>query len=483
MIGITLFLLFLSFCLIVWKKKGKRFPPGPPRIPIIGSVPFITMKNGLMDWSLDKSITSYKLATVGIGPRNFFVINDFDLAKDLYSKEEFSGRVASPNVLALKGFEGKIHGIIGTNGAHWSSQRRFGLKTLKNFGFGKQSLEETINIEVEETVKHLLSVTEDFNLRSDFNVPIINILWQLVAANRFTEDDPEGMKMVASVSKTFKSSIKMGVIPLQILKLFPKITEYDEYVEIYKTQWRYIFKTIEYHEKTLNTEHQRDFIDVYLNEMKEDKASEYFSKKDLATSMLDFLHAGTETSSTTLKWIILYLTLYQDVQDKCRKEISTVLGSSLCTVADMMNLPYVQATISEVQRVAQVAPLAIAHTTLAATEVEGFKFPAGSKFLVNLSFIMKDPRNFPEPELFNPERFLGADGKYLKNERLIPFGIGKRYCMGELLARNEVFLFTVNLIQKLQFLPPSNNPPPDPENYQSNISLIPDDFHVRIVSI
>jgi len=51
-------------------------------------------------------------------------------------------------------------------------------------------LEETINIEVEETVKHLLSVTEDFNLRSDFNVPIINILWQLVAANRFTEDDP-----------------------------------------------------------------------------------------------------------------------------------------------------------------------------------------------------------------------------------------------------------------------------------------------------
>ena len=58
-----------------------------------------------------------------------------------------------------------------------------------------------------------------------------------------------------------------------------------------------------------------------------------------------------------------------------------------------------------------MAPLAIGHTTLAPTEVEGFKFPAGSKFLVNLSFIMKDPRNFPEPELFNPERFLGADGK------------------------------------------------------------------------
>ena len=71
----------------------------------------------------------------------------------------------------------------------------------------------------------------------------------------------------------------------------------------------------------------------------------------------------------------------------------------------------------------------------------------------------------------------------MKNERLIPFGIGKRYCMGELLARNEVFLFTVNLVQKLQFLPPANSPPPDPANYYSSITNIPDDFHVKIVPI
>jgi cytochrome P450 len=68
-----------------------------------------------------------------------------------------------------------------------------------------------------------------------------------------------------------------------------------------------------------------------------------------------------------------------------------------------------------------------------------------------------------------------------KNENMIPFGIGKRACMGELLARNEVFLFTVNLVQKMKFLPPTNNPTPDPANYSSNFTNIPDDFYVRFV--
>ena len=67
----------------------------------------------------------------------------------------------------------------------------------------------------------------------------------------------------------------------------------------------------------------------------------------------------------------------------------------------------VQAIISEVQ----VLPLTIIHRTLAATQIDGFTFPTGSLFLANLSFIMKDPNNFPKPELFDPERFISTDGK------------------------------------------------------------------------
>merc|ERR1712179_613093 len=97
------------------------------------------------------------------------------------------------------------------------------------------------------------------------------------------------------------------------------------------------------------------------SEMRKSEDESYFSEKNLSSCMLDFLAAGTETSSNTLKWIILYLTLHQEVQDKCREEISRVLGSSTCTVADMGHLSFVQATISEVQRLAPIAPLGISH--------------------------------------------------------------------------------------------------------------------------
>ena len=268
-----------------------------------------------MDWVMDKDVTKHKLATVGIGPRDFFVINDFKLAKELFGKEEFSGRPASEFILTQKNFDGKAHGIIITEGSHWSIQRRFGLKKLKDFGFGKQSLEETINMEVEETMqKFLMAGKEDFYLSTDFNIPIINILWQLVAGSRFAEDDSEGQKMIESVNKMFKSHMKMCLTPLIILKMFPKLTEYEENVEIHNIQKRFVLEQIEQHELTIDNDHPRDYIDAYLNEMNENDRD--FTKKDLATSMLDFLAAGTETSSTTLKWIVLYLTLYQEVQDK-----------------------------------------------------------------------------------------------------------------------------------------------------------------------
>ena len=72
--------------------------------------------------------------------------------------------------------------------------------------------------------------------------------------------------------------------------------------------------------------------------------------------------------------------------------------------------------------------------------------------------------------------------RYVKSDRLIPFSVGKRYCMGEILARSEVFLFTVNLIQKMKFLLPENHPVPDPANYNSSFTNIADDFFVRIIS-
>ena len=77
----------------------------------------------------------------------------------------------------------------------------------------------------------------------------------------------------------------------------------------------------------------------------------------------------------------------------------------------------------------------------------------------------------------------GSLHRFIKSERLVPFSLGRRYCMGEILARNEVFIFTVDLIQSRKFLPPRENPRPDPRNYLCNLTRIPDDFHMQVVHV
>ena len=134
----------------------------------------------MLDWGLDKAVTSHDQTTVGLGPSNIYVINQYELAKELFSKEEFSGRSPSKFHLEHRFYNGVPQGIMYTE-SQWATQRRFSLKTLKDFGFGRQSIEQTINIEVDEIIKQFIANEDDTFLSNDFNIPIINILWQPVA--------------------------------------------------------------------------------------------------------------------------------------------------------------------------------------------------------------------------------------------------------------------------------------------------------------
>ena len=165
---------------------------------------------------------------------------------------------------------------------------------------------------------------------------------------------------------------------------------------------------MEEHRATLDRENPRDFTDVYLTAMEEDEG---LTMDDLAISLYDFLLAGTETSSTTLKWLVLYLTIHQEVQARCREEIVRVIGANTCRLEDIPSLPYTQATVAETHRLAAIAPLALAHQTRGRVEVEGFTFPPNSAFMSNLQFIMRDPNTFKNPGTFSPERFIGEDGR------------------------------------------------------------------------
>ena len=313
---LLLCLFLISVIYLVIRGRHQKHPPGPPRVPLLGSLPFLNITKGILDWGLDPRVTQHRLASLALGPKVFNVINDLELSKELFEKEEFSGKSPEQTLINHRFWHNVPWGILFTQGAQWSSQRRFGLKTLKDFGFGKKSIEDSIHFEVDEMLETCFSSNEDILLGNDFNMPIINILWQIVANNRFSPADRRDVGLIKRVGRLFEIG-SVHFMPLSIFYLLPKFiskhTPKAKQIDCLEGITKYLQETIKEHQDDHDPENPRDFIDVYLTEAKK---GGNFNEQNLTASIHDFFVAGTETSSTTLKWILQYLTLHQQVQDR-----------------------------------------------------------------------------------------------------------------------------------------------------------------------
>ena len=121
------------------------------------------------------------------------------------------------------------------------------------------------------------------------------------------------------------------------------------------------------------------------------------------------------------------MMLYPDVQRKVQEEIDDVVGRErLPSMHDRSKLPYTEAVVLELSRVATIIPLGVPHRSTQSFSLYDYIIPPDTVVLTNAWAVHMDPANFPQPELFKPERFLSEDGTKIKNsDFLIPFGIGK----------------------------------------------------------
>nr|CAH0098576.1 unnamed protein product [Daphnia galeata] len=233
----------------------------------------------------------------------------------------------------------------------------------------------------------------------------------------------------------------------------------------------------------LQAEVARDFIDVYMDEMEEQlkaNVSTTFSKKQLICSIQDLFAAGSHTSASSIGFAVLYLIHYPEVQQKMREELDNVCGDSLPSLAHRSRLPYTEAVLMEVMRMASIAPLAIPHRAMKETQLQGFTIPKGSIIAINLDSAFKDATVWEDAENFRPERHLDQNGKVIKNDAFTPFGIGKRICLGEPLARNTVFLFVASLVKTFELKSVPNKPLPTLEP-EAGIILGPKPFKAVVI--
>ena len=134
----------------------------------------------------------------------------------------------------------------------------------------------------------------------------------------------------------------------------------------------------------------------------------------------------------------------------------------------------------EAQRFANILPTGVGHRSNRDITVNGLTIPANTIIKPLLTEILKGD-HWVDGTKFMPERFLDADGNVRRDEHLIPFSIGKRQCLGETLAKAELFLFFTSLLHQFKFLPEENDVYP-PDDYVPGITILPRPFRARLVS-
>ena len=190
--------------------------------------------------------------------------------------------------------------------------------------------------------------------------------------------------------------------------------------------------------------------------------------------IFDLWFAGQETTSTTLGWLFLYLIRDQDIQKKVHEELDRVIGSDrVVTLDDKHNLNYTSAVIAETQRFCNLLPFNLFHKATKDVSIHGYPIPKGTVVTYQISSVLFDERYFKDPYSFNPERFLDENKKFFVPSEFIPFGVGKRACLGEGLAKMELFLFAANIFNHMKLKPVDGVIPSDYRRAQRTTTCLP----------
>lgn len=389
--------------------------------------------------------------TFYFGQRPVVILSGYQAVKEalIDQGEDFSGRGRMHSLDKI--FEG--HGVVFSNGERWKQLRRFSLTTLRNFGMGKRSIEERIQEESQCLVKAIRNYKQrPIDPRNILVQAISNVICSVVFGNRFEYEDLKFLKLLNLFNETF---VLMSSTWGQLQELIPNIMDFvpgphQKINPIIERMLEFVAERVKINEATIDPTSPRDYIDCFIAKMQQDNKNptSEFNIRNLLLTVLNLFFAGTETVSTTLRHGFLILIKYPKIQENLHKEINSVIGHNRApSIEDRSKMPYMDAVIHEIQRFSDVIPMNVPHTVIKDTTFRGFTIPKGTDVYPLLCTVLRDPTQFTTPEQFNPGHFLDESGNFKKSDAFMPFSTGKRICLGEGLARMELFLFLTTILQ------------------------------------
>ncbi|XP_012983651.2 cytochrome P450 1A5-like [Melopsittacus undulatus] len=447
--------------------KGLQSPPGPRGFPILGNVLELRKDPHLVLTRLSRLYGD--VMEVRIGTRPVLVLSGLDTIKQALVKqaEDFLGR---PDLHSFHYVtDGKSLTFSPDSGEVWRARRKLAQNALKTFSITPSPrvsscclLEEHASQEAEYLVTKFLQLMEEeksFDPYRYLVVSVANVICAMCFGKRHDHNDQELLNIV-NTSDRFAAVAASGnpadFIPL--LQYLPS-RSMRLFIDFNKSFLRFTQKFVKEHYQTYDKDYIRDITDSLIEECLEKRVvtnlAAQVPEENIVNLVNDLFGAGFDTVTTALSWSLMYLVVHPHIQKRIQRELDQTIGwERRPRLSDRGMLPYTEAFILEVFRHSSFMPFTIPHSTTRDTVLNGYYIPKDRCVFINQWQVNHDEKLWKDPQTFNPERFLSADGtevNKVEGMKVLIFGLGKRNCAGETIARWEVFLFLTTLLQQLEF--------------------------------
>lgn len=347
-IGIfVVLILYRIYKYCIYRPDG--FPPGPPRVPVFGSyLLLLAINHKNLHFAINKLCKFYKSSVIGFydGPALTVVANDQKSIREMLNNPDFDGR-NDFLIGRLREPDYKLNGIFFTDGGYWNDQRRFTLRNLRDFGFGRRY--QDYEIEVRDELKNLIAMIKEgpryehekaFLRRGELSLPkaligsLTNCFLQVIASDRLPRADQAKIFKAGYGAMTFQVMTNeygklFSLIPW-IRFLFPEISSFrqvrDASMEMSSLMRGIIDKTL----STYQDGHVRNFIDLYIKEMNEANVTGVnrgYLYDQLLMICTDFVFPSLSAIETTIAFLFKHLLYRNDILKRLHNEIDSVVGA------------------------------------------------------------------------------------------------------------------------------------------------------------
>jgi cytochrome P450 len=431
----------------------RTLPPGPKN-GVFGLTSARRLDRERLDFPLELARTYGDIVSFRLGPVRAFLLNHPDFVREvLVTRAKSFGKL--PRVInGLRSVDG--NGLVLSEGDFWLRQRRLVQPafSVKRFdGYARSVVRCTEN----------LADSWRSGTQIDATVEMRKLALAIIAKTLFDFDVAE-------------EAVRIGIAVETISEIFTRqagaMIQWPEWVptrdnrrkrEAVGVLDRVIRRVIR--ERRASGEDKGDLLSMLLAAVDDEGNGQGMTDEQARDEAMTLFNAGHDTTAAGLTWLWYLVATHRNVEEALRDEAHAVLGGRPATYGDLARLKYTTTVVKESLRIYPPTWSLIPRVALEDVPVGQYVLPKGGWIYIYPWVLHRDPRFFPEPERFDPERFGPGRVEKIPQHAYIPFGAGPHVCIGNTFATMELVLAVSTLVQRYRFAFPTEHPPVVPEAY------------------